>query len=495
GPGGSGNNFVAFAGEWLSTLVDGKYDIIGFDPRGANLTGPWTECFETESKPIWSQLQLEVLGVPYPHSNFHSDRALVTKISALQATHNAACLKYGNRKMLESTGTTSVVNDMVRIVEALGEDGLNYWGCSYGTVLGATFAAMRPDLAKRMVLDGVADAEAWFNDVWRWGMDGMKDTHKTLTAFLSTCAEAGPTYCAFAVPPDNLNVTQTTETLRNRLNAIYARLGDRPLVVADSPVGPGIFTASNLQKLILPLLYKPVTWPSLMQILTSVEQGDATSAYTAVYSPYMNVIPQPYNQNVFNRSMQHHFLSRESQYSVLCADTAPTNISVDEYTNYFREMGKLSPTGENWARVVGGCNGWSFQANQRYKGPWSVEDGLKKTRFPILFLNLDADAVTPLSTAVRMSERFGQESATLLVQQGFGHCTFTHPSLCTAMHVRDYFVHGKVPQNGTYCTPEPGFPYPTGNTTLKHVRTKREDEVLKALHNLGEIRSRFDLNA
>ncbi|KAG8770006.1 hypothetical protein FRC12_004584, partial [Ceratobasidium sp. 428] len=347
GPGGSGNNFVAFAGEWLSTLVDGKYDIIGFDPRGTNLTGPWTECFETEAKPIWSQLQLEVLGVPYPHSDFHSDRALVSKISALQATHNAACLRYGNRNMLESTGTTSVVHDMVRIVEALGEDGITYWGCSYGTVLGATFAAMRPDLVKRMVLDGVADAEAWFNDVWRWG---------------------------------NSNVTQTTETLRKRLDAIFARLGDRPSVVADSPLGPGIFTASNLQKLILPLLYKPVTWPGLMQILTSIEQGDATSAYTAVYSPYMNVMPQPYNQNVFNRSMQHHFLSRESQYSVLCADTTPTNISVDEYTSYFREMGKLSPTGENWARVVGGCNGWSFQANQRYTGPWSVEAGLKKTR-------------------------------------------------------------------------------------------------------------------
>jgi hypothetical protein len=47
---------------------------------------------------------------------------------ALQAGHNAACVKNGNHDMLESVGTASVVQDMVRIVEALGEDGLNYWG-------------------------------------------------------------------------------------------------------------------------------------------------------------------------------------------------------------------------------------------------------------------------------------------------------------------------------------------------------------------------------
>ncbi|KAG9122566.1 hypothetical protein FRC07_001004, partial [Ceratobasidium sp. 392] len=80
--------------------------------------------------------------------------------------------------------------------------------------------------------------------------------------------------------------------------------------------------------------------------------------------------------------------------------------------------------------------------------------GLKKTKFPILFMSLEADPVTPLSSAVKMSRGFGDESATLLVQQGFGHCTTSHPSLCTYKHVHDYFVDGKVPPNGTHCTPE-----------------------------------------
>ena len=49
---------------------------------------------------------------------------------------------------------------------------------SYGTILGATFAAMRPDLVRRMVLDGVGDSESYFNDVLQWGKDGMAETHK-----------------------------------------------------------------------------------------------------------------------------------------------------------------------------------------------------------------------------------------------------------------------------------------------------------------------------
>jgi pimeloyl-ACP methyl ester carboxylesterase len=80
--------------------------------------------------------------------------------------------------MLRNSGTVAVVKDMERIVEALGEDGLNYLGYSYGSILGATFAAMRPNLVKRMVLDGVSDAEAYYNDILEWGRVGIQDTHK-----------------------------------------------------------------------------------------------------------------------------------------------------------------------------------------------------------------------------------------------------------------------------------------------------------------------------
>ncbi|KAG8703488.1 hypothetical protein FRC08_002805 [Ceratobasidium sp. 394] len=128
GPGGSGNVWVELAGQELSAAVDGRYDIVGFDPRAVNLTGPWTSCFDTEAKPLLSALQLEIAGAPYPRSTLDNERRLVAKLNALFATHSEACVKNGNHEMLESSGTAFVAQDMVKIVEALGEDGINFWG-------------------------------------------------------------------------------------------------------------------------------------------------------------------------------------------------------------------------------------------------------------------------------------------------------------------------------------------------------------------------------
>ncbi|KDN37693.1 hypothetical protein RSAG8_09961, partial [Rhizoctonia solani AG-8 WAC10335] len=630
GPGGSGSQWIAVAGQMLSTIIEGKYDLIGFDPRGVNLTGPSTSCFDSESKFLAREYQLRILGAPFPHLDSAAEH--VAEILALQAGQGAACAQNGNQKMLRSVGTVAVAKDMAQIVEALGEGGLNYWGYSYGTILGSTFAALFPDLVNRMVLDGVSNAESYFNDLLQWGRDGMQDGPKVLTGFLSTCAEAGPEYCAFAVPRSKSDHKETTESLRKRVDNLFQKLGKEPLIVPDSAAGSGIIKASDLQlgffgvfyspkdwsdfaqalaqlergdgsslytmlystyskivpkpydqnifnrsmqevntreslypvlcgdssplnitigsyadyirelgrispvgeqwavigdpketteslrkrvdnlfekldkePLIVPdsaagsgiikasdlqlgffgALYSPQGWSNFAQALAQLERGDGSGLYTMLYSTYSKIVPKPYNQNIFNRSMQ-EVHTRESLYPVLCGDSSPLNITIGSYADYIRELGKISPVGEQWAVIGGGCHSWPFRAQERYTGPWTVEKGLKKTKFPILFVSGDADPVTPLASAVKMSSGFGNESATLLIQHGRAH-----PSLCTIKIIRDYFLDGKVPPNGTRCDPEPGYIYPANNTISERSVAAEDEDVLQTLKKLGNVSSKL----
>ncbi|EUC55457.1 alpha beta hydrolase fold protein [Rhizoctonia solani AG-3 Rhs1AP] len=485
GPGGSGSYTIATIGDYISTMVDGRYDIISFDPRAVNLTGPSTACHDSEYKFADRMHQVNMQGAPFPHVGGAGETAHVAKLSAIQSSHHAACVENGNHEMLRNSGTVAVAKDMERIVEALGEDGLNFLGYSYGSILGATFAAIRPNLVKRMILDGVSDAEAYFTDVLEWGRSGVQDTPKAFAGFISTCIDAGPAQCALAVTKDNK--TETIESLTKRLDALYTRLGNEPLVIGDSLAGPGIIQAQNLQSVMFSMMYNSGGWSSLARDLVVLEQGNGRDYYPAVSGIVYGTVPEPYTQNVFNRSMQSYPANtRESVYPILCGDSPQSNITVQGYADYFREMGKLSPMGEQLALIAGGCRGWSFRATERYTGPWTVEKGLKKTRFPILFVSLDADPITPLASAVKMSNGFGSESASLLIQQGFGHTSNAHPSLCTLTNLRGYLLDGKVPKNGTYCTPEPGWIYPTNSTASKRsMLSKRDKGLLEVVGKIG----------
>ncbi|KDN37701.1 hypothetical protein RSAG8_09969, partial [Rhizoctonia solani AG-8 WAC10335] len=484
GPGGSGSGFVVDIGEAISTILDGRYDIIGFDPRAVNLTAPSTACHNVEYKFADMVYQLNMQGAPFPHVGGAGETASVAKLSAIQSTHPTACAENGNHEMLRNSGTVAVAKDMEKIVEALGEDGLNYLGYSYGTILGATFAAIRPNLVKRMVLDGVSDAESYFNDALEWGRGGLQDTPKTFAGFISTCIDAGPTQCALAVTKDNK--TETVEGLANRIDALYAKLGREPLVVGDSLTGPGIIQAHIVQYAVFYLMYSPRDWPLLAQGLASIEQGHGRDYYPLVNSMVYGRVPEPYTRNVFNRSMQ-KLDTGESFHPIFCGDSQQLNITVEKYADYFRELGELSPMGEQVALMTGDCRGWPFRATERYTGPWTVEKGLSKTKFPILFVSLDADPITPLASAAKMSRGFGIESSSLLIQQGPAH-----PSLCTIKNIRDYLVDGKVPQNGTHCTPEPGWIYPTNSTTSKRAMlTKREKDLLEAVEKISHVKSKL----
>ncbi|KAL5640559.1 hypothetical protein ACGC1H_001139 [Rhizoctonia solani] len=339
GPGGSGSGAAARLGPGFSALVDGRYDIIGFDPRGVNMTTPKLGCFDNEAQALHSTYKQDLLGVPYdsrgssalpPETRARMEHAYLTRLNASFAATSLACLENGNKPMLESVGTAYVVQDMERIVDALGEDGLNFWGFSYGTILGSTFAAMRPHLVKRMVLDGVCSTESFYKDIYQWCLDELVDNHKTLQGFFDSCAEAGPERCAFSQSPGGKVNTEGAE-LRSRLEALYTKLRDEPIPAPKSSTGPGILTASDLEQVIFKALYSPKTWPMVAKAIAQAEAGNPQLLYDHEYGRFEVLKPSKGDENVFGRHMEHYFTD-VIKFAIGCSDPQkPVYKSLDEY--------------------------------------------------------------------------------------------------------------------------------------------------------------------
>ena len=65
-----------------------------------------------------------------------------------------------NGDIVEHVGTNNSARDIDAIRQALGEDTISYFGFSYGSELGATWATMFPDTVRAAVFDGARDPDA-----------------------------------------------------------------------------------------------------------------------------------------------------------------------------------------------------------------------------------------------------------------------------------------------------------------------------------------------
>ena len=171
GPGGSGINQLMLPGagsgaQSLQNIIGSNYDVISFDPRGVGYANPSANCssIDTNGRPQ-SPLSKRARTIPQPITapQFSLDFWNQSLAIAQQIGQECGERIGGDDQIGQYMSTAAVATDMKLIVEAFAqtEDGqkanstkLNYWGFSYGTTLGMTFASMYPDMVGNMVIDG-----------------------------------------------------------------------------------------------------------------------------------------------------------------------------------------------------------------------------------------------------------------------------------------------------------------------------------------------------
>jgi pimeloyl-ACP methyl ester carboxylesterase len=336
-------------------------------------------------------------------------------------------------KRVTNIATQDAVKNVVRPALptfASGKSKLQYWGFSYGTFLGNTFASMFPSRVGKMVLDGVVDADEY---LFNLGNVSLHDNEKVMDSFYEYCASAGEPLCPLAYEPDG----SFPEKIKERVQFIVQSLYHSPLPVS-SIKGPDVITYSDIKKILFSSLYSPAaTFPFIGPLLHQIGIGNGSALAQGLRPIHVYSCPLSPGNSTMEDVVAQAIQQRIALTSILCSDGNDVrNTTFDEFTRHFEFMSKLSPTsGALWVTLPLKCIHWPIRSVYRFTGPFSA-----KTANPILWIGNTADPVTPLVSARKMRQQF--EGSGLVVVEGNGHCSIAvegPAGRCALRRIRGYF--------------------------------------------------------
>ncbi|KAI0122950.1 TAP-like protein-domain-containing protein [Xylariales sp. AK1849] len=491
GPGGSGVLFAASAAPKLRELTGGDRDILGFDPRGVGATTPKANCFETSGSPSISDRNLAYMNRATWVVSGHDVGLVNSSNIALAKNHVRARAMSQLCKLVSDThedsifehlSTPNVARDMLSIIEAWDEWRLGssldiktakaghhpedsdpssqvhqmnssrgfvqstkgklvYWGFSYGTLLGATFASMFPDKVGRLILDGVVDADNYVTPIWQ---ESTIDADKTLGKFFEYCQEAGP-QCHLFRSGDK------PKDIEDRFHKVMLSLQDDPKIVFYPGLNlPIILTASDVKSFIYVGLYSPrAAFPLIAVLLNTILTDGPLYDFIVFPLPKLGSLCGDVSLPLW---------PDDAQQAVVCSDKRyKLNDTIPELQERFEGLASFSSFADIWLTLMMMCDGWDVESKDPPM-PWDVHSAHKSkptiTDFPILFLSNQLDPVTPLGGALNMTRKF--VNASIVEQKSPGHCTLACFSPCTVKHIRAYLNEGKVPPTPKFDGPDSG---------------------------------------
>ncbi|KAI2643693.1 Alpha/Beta hydrolase protein [Xylaria nigripes] len=535
GPGVSGVEFAQSMAKNLQLFVGSQHDIIGFDPRGVGASTPKADCFASLNSPdgvrgrnVAYMNRLTWLAGAQGIGLVNSSTGALTKLAARASAQAKLCQRVdgreGDNSIFRHMSTPNSARDMLSIIQAWDDWKFNgqatqpakesgaaplpskgrtsdnspqdptglrgklvYWGFSYGTFLGETFALMFPDKVGRVVLDGVVQADHYVGPMWE---RSIADADAIWDIFFDYCAEEGPR-CSLYRPGDS------PQDIRRRFHETLSSLEEQPAIVLlpDTNI-PTLVTADDVKATIFWYgLYEPITgFPLVAELLDHAFRG--TLEQIALGSSLVS----------FCGNMSLPLWPDDAIKAVACSDKRyKLNDNITALQSRFESAASYSWFADVWfdSRPNLGCNGWGIESKEppmRWDDHPAQEPAIIETGFPILFLSNTLDPVTPRDHALEMTRKFA--NASLVEQAAIGHCTTSCFSACTIQSLRAYLNDGIVPStpnDGQWpkceCLERPWTPLanaadePTG--TASHMRAHQE---LRALFAASTISQQLDHN-
>ncbi|MFG2087973.1 MULTISPECIES: alpha/beta hydrolase [unclassified Spirillospora] len=402
GPGGSGVDFVRQAARAFGDDLRGRFDIVGFDPRGVAdsapvrcNTGPQLDdFFATDASPD-SESETSALGAE-------------GKEFAQNCETKAAA-------ELPHVGTVNAARDMDVLRAALGDRKLTYYGASYGTYLGAFYAEQFPKNVRALALDGAVDPKLSSTELLT---EQAKGFETALRAFADDCVKTGG--CPFG---------DSADAVIAKIASFLAATDKKPL---SSTRDSRKVTESLAVMGIARSLYVKEYWPVLRQALTqAIQDADGTTLLTLADE----MVEREPNGTYSNQT--------DANMAVNCVDK-PNPPDLATYGKAAAEAEKAAPLFGPFV-VWGGlpCVYWPVQTKEEPK-PIAA-----KGAAPIVVIGTTRDPATPYKWAESLADQLS--SGVLLTYDGDGHTAYLQGNPCITKATDNYLITTDPPKDGTTC--------------------------------------------
>ena len=396
GPGFGGSSLADDAQYYFSQDLIDHFDIIAWDPRGTGESTPAVDCVDTFD---------EYFGLDSPPETPEEKQAL---IDASQAFNDKCAENSGT--ILPFISTQASAQDINSLRLALGEEKVSYFGFSYGSELGTTWATMFPDTVRAIVVDGAVDPNA---SSIQEGMNQAKGFEGQLATFLKQCSEK--TTCAF----------HNGGKAEAAFDQLVLDIDATPLEVSKdrTPVTQGVLFTAVAQA-----MYSDYYWPQLSEALSAAQGGDGTGILQLYDDYYQRKEDGTYGNEL------------EAFLAISCLDD-PGASSVEDVDSHIEDFIAAAPR-------LGGSFAYGYSC-----ALWPVKQAVKVTitgkgAGPIVVVGTTGDAATPLDSTRKMAK--GLEQGILIVVDANQHTGYGANS-CVVKAVDDYLIKLTVPANETAC--------------------------------------------
>jgi pimeloyl-ACP methyl ester carboxylesterase len=397
GPGESGNQILPEELPSFPAAVRAATDIVSFDPRGTGASSP-LEC-GTVPAAVTSVVPVPARpGQPLPGT------PVFTGLARDCATRHPA--------LTAAVDTVATARDMDRIRQALGVSTINFYGLSYGTVLGTVYADLFPTRVRAMVLDGAVDIDA---PLATQAAEQAPAAERSLTHLLATCA-ASPS-CPLGPDPAAFYRTLAASITAHPLPA-PGKGDDEPVTIGD------LDTAALLAVSV------PQSTGLFASALIDASHGDGSGLRGLALSFVVDIDGAPLV---------------DAQWAITCNDTVG-HLGPTAAGALARSLAARYPLLGGYAVTynLGGCVRWP-------NGRQPVSDTHPTGAPPVLVIGNTGDPNTPLVGGRHLAALFPH--ATLLTWVGWGHTWLLSGSTdtCVQAAVSRYLVDRVLPAAGSVC--------------------------------------------